>query len=299
LTADADILVEAGAAHAWYDVSMAPRGSTPRLGEFLRARRGQVGPEAHGIAGGARRTPGLRREEVAMLAGVSTDYYVRLEQGRERHPSQQVVAALATALLLEAEAAEYLRGLASDATSRRRPGGDGEAAAAGLVGLMNAWPDTPALVYGRCFDLLATNALGSALFSWLGDERNLLRAIFLDQEARTFYRDWHRIAEGCVAALRAENADPDDERLVELVEHLCRHSVEFAQLWARQDVRAKTAEVKHLRHELVGRLALRFENLTVATAPGQHLVVYHADPGSPEERALAALRAGAAALPTS
>jgi transcription regulator MmyB-like protein len=144
-------------------------------------------------------------------------------------------------------------------------------------------------MYGRYMDLLAANDLGRALFSWLGDETNLLRAIFLDPEARTFYRDWARIAEGCVAAVRAENADPDDERLLDLVGHLSQHSVDFARLWARQDVRAKTAEVKHLRHRLVGPLALRFENLTVAGAPGQHLVVYHADPGSPESRALAVL----------
>ena len=154
---------------------------------------------------------------------------------------------------------------------------------------MNTWPDTPALVYGRYMDLLAANALGTALFSWLGDETNLLHAIFLNPEARTFYRDWARIAEGCVAAVRADNADPDDERLVELVGRLSHRGVDFAQLWARQDVRMKTAEVKHLRHELVGPLALRFENLTVAGAPGQHLVVYHADPGSPESRALAVL----------
>ena len=123
-----------------YYVSMARHGSTPRLDDFLRARRARDRPEAHGITSGTRRTPGLRREELAMLAGVSTDYYVRLEQGRERHPSQQVLDALAGALLLEAEAAEYLRRLAADATPRRRLGGDSEAAAAGLVGLMNAAP---------------------------------------------------------------------------------------------------------------------------------------------------------------
>lgn len=270
---------------------MATQGRTPRLGEFLRARRALVGPEAHGIRGGARRTPGLRREEVAALAGVSTDYYIRLEQGRERNPSPQVLDAVAGALLLDDEAADYLRGLAGPGPARRRRPRAREVAGAGLVGLLNAWPDTPALVYGRYMDLLAANRLGAALFSWLGEETNLLRAIFLEPGARTFYRDWARIAEGCVAALRAENADPDDPRLVELVAELSPDSTDFARLWARQDVRAKTAEVKELEHEVVGPLSLRFENLTVASAPGQHLVVYHADPGSPEEEALARLRA--------
>lgn len=262
-------------------------GSTPRLGEFLRTRRALVRPEAHGINSGERRTPGLRREEVAVLAGVSTDYYIRLEQGREKHPSEQVVDALAGALLLEDEAATYLRGLAHPRSSRRPRGR--ERAAPGLVRLLSAWPDTPALVYGRLMDLLAANPLAEALFSWLGAETNLLRAIFRDPAARVFYEDWARIAEGCVAALRTENPDPDDRGLADLVEELSLDSPEFAALWARQDVRAKTAEVKHLHHPEVGRLALRFENLTVAGAPGQHLVVYHADPGSAEERALARL----------
>jgi hypothetical protein len=139
-------------------------------------------------------------------------------------------------------------------------------------------------------DLLAANQLGEALFSWLGEETSLLHAIFLKPEARTFYRDWERIADGCVAALRAENPDPDDPRLVEVVTELSLESPRFARLWARQDVRAKTAEAKGLEHPVVGSLSPRFENLTVASAPGQHLVVYHADPGSPEEAALTRLR---------
>lgn len=144
---------------------MAERGIAPRLGEFLRARRALVRPEDHGMPAGTRRTPGLRREEVALLAGVSTDYYVRLEQGRDRHPSLQVIEALAGALRLEDEAAAYLRRLAAPGTSRRsRRACPQEHASPGLVGLMDAWPGTPALVYGRSMDLLAFNALGEALF---------------------------------------------------------------------------------------------------------------------------------------
>lgn len=274
---------------------MTERRVAPRLGEFLRARRARVRPEDHGMPAGTRRTPGLRREEVAMLAGISTDYYIRLEQGRDRHPSQQVVQALSEALLLEDEASAYLRGLAEPGPPQRsRRTSHQEYASPGLVSLMDAWPRTPALVYGRYMDLLAANTLGEALFSWLGEETNLLRAIFLMPPARAFYRDWARIGEGCVAALRAANIDPDDPRLVELVGELCVNSPEFARLWGRQEVRAKTAEIKRLTHPDVGELSLRFENLTVPSAPGQHLVVYHAEPGSREDHALALLGSYAA-----
>jgi transcriptional regulator with XRE-family HTH domain len=145
---------------------MAERKVAPRLGEFLRARRALVRPEEHGMPAGTRRTPGLRREEVAMLAGVSTDYYIRLEQGREKHPSPQVVEALAGALWLEDEAAAYLRGLADPGPARSRRTGRREYASPGLVELLEAWPHTPALIYGRYFDLLAVNPLGEALFCW-------------------------------------------------------------------------------------------------------------------------------------
>jgi transcriptional regulator with XRE-family HTH domain len=222
-----------------------------------------------------------------MLAGVSTDYYVRLEQGRDQNPSPQIVAALAEALLLDEEAAAYLRELASPPPTRRT--GRREYASPGLVGLMDAWPDTPALVYGRYMDLLAANPLGEALLRWLGEETNLLRAVFLRPEAREFYRDWATISAGCVAALRAANTDPDDPRLVRLVGELSLHSPEFARMWGRHEVRAKTATTKHFNHPIVGSLSLRFENLVVASAPGQHLVVYHAEPDSTAANALALL----------
>jgi hypothetical protein len=225
-----------------------------------------------------------------MLAGVSTDYYVRLEQGRDKHPSQQVVEALAEVLLLEDEAAAYLLGLARPGTSRRsRRERSREYASPGLVGLMDAWPSTPALVYGRYMDLLAANSLGEALFCWLGEETNLLRAVFLKPEARAFYRDWATIGEGCIAALRAANSDPDDTRLVELVGELSLKSPEFDRLWARHEIRAKTAETKRFDHPVVGELSLRFENLSINSAPGQHLVVYHVEPDSPEYHSLALL----------
>ena len=118
-----------------------------------------------------------------------------------------------------------------------------------------------------------------------------MRAIFLDPAARVFYRDWTRVAEGCVAGLRADNTDPDDHRLAELVGELSVKNPEFARLWSRHDVRAKRAEVKNFDHPMIGPVSLSFENLTVATAPGQHLVVYHAESGSPAAAALTLLGA--------
>jgi len=173
---------------------MPERGVAPGLGEFLRARRALVRPEDHGMPAGPRRTPGLRREEVAMLAGVSTTTTSGWSKDGTSTPSPQVVEALTEALLLEDEAAAYLRGLAGPGTSRRsRRARRQEYASPGLVGLMHAWPHTPALVYGRYRDLLAANPLGEALFSWLGEETNLLCAVFLKPEARAFYRDWATI----------------------------------------------------------------------------------------------------------
>ncbi|MEV4255123.1 helix-turn-helix transcriptional regulator [Spirillospora sp. NPDC049652] len=268
-----------------------------RLADFLRARRARVRPEDHGLAPGAdRRTPGLRRDEVAMLAGVSTDYYVRLEQGRETRPSAQVLDALADALLLEDEAAAHLRGLVQ-APARRRASRR-EHLHPNMASLMARWPDTPALALGRYQDVLGTNALGAALFEWLGDETNLLRALFLNPAARDFYRTWDRVTENCVASLRAASGDdPGDPRLVGLVGELSIRSPEFARLWARHEVRSKTREAKLFRHPRVGDLTLGYEVLTVNSAPGQQLVVYQAEPDSPSEESLKLLASLTASPP--
>ncbi len=261
---------------------------TERLSEFLRARRALVRPEDHGMPTGVRRTPGLRREEIAVLAGVSTDYYVRLEQGRERNPSPQVLRALAAALLLKDEEAAYLRGLV-DPPQRGRSRPAREYAGPQLLSLLDAWADTPALVYGRYLDLLAANTLGEALFSWLGSETSLISAMFLNPAAQDFYRDWALVAQGCVAALRAANPAPDDQRLQELVGELSVRSPDFARMWARYEVRAKTSSTKRFHHPLVGDLTLGFETFSVNSAPGRHLVVYRAEPGSGAEQSLTLL----------
>ncbi|SEO44804.1 helix-turn-helix transcriptional regulator [Amycolatopsis saalfeldensis] len=261
------------------------------IGQFLRARRALVDPGELGLeVGPRRRVSGLRREEVALLAGVSTDYYVRLEQGRERNPSAQVVDALARALQLDEEAVAHLHKLAQPGPARRRRAPQRERVSRQLVQLMDAWPQTPALVLGRCLAVLAGNALGKALFGGHQHSDDLVRLVFLDPEAREFYPDWERVAINTVGGLRATaGLDPDDPLLIETVGELSVKSPEFRRLWARHDIRQKTKETKRFHHRLVGGLTLHYESLTVNSAPGQQLVVYQADPGSPSEEALALL----------
>ncbi|MEU9166636.1 helix-turn-helix transcriptional regulator [Streptomyces sp. NPDC048420] len=261
------------------------------LGRFLRARRALVSPQDAGIpAGGRRRVAGLRREEVALLAGVSGDYYVRLEQGRERNPSVQVVDALARALGLEADAADHLHRLARPVAARPRGRTRAERVSPVLLRMMEGWHTTPAVVLGRSLTVLAHNSLGRALFAGHTYSGDLMRLVFLDPDARTFYPDWDRVAVNSVAGLRANaGTDHDDPRLIATVGELSLKSEEFRRLWARHDIRQKTRETKRFRHPMVGELALDYESLTVNSAPGQQLVVYQAEPGSPSEQALSLL----------
>ncbi|GAB1514054.1 helix-turn-helix domain-containing protein [Actinophytocola sp. KF-1] len=261
------------------------------IGAFLRARRELVRPEDVDLEpGGRRRVSGLRREEVAMLAGVSGDYYVRLEQGRERHPSAQVVAALAQALALDEDATAYLHELARPRprpTARRRRR---EQVSPVLTSMMATWTTTPAVVLGRCLEVLAANDLGHALFAGHTHSDDLVRLVFLDPGARDFYPEWERVAVNTVGGLRAAaGLDQDDPRLIETVGELSVKSADFRRLWARHDIRQKKNETKRFRHPLVGELTLSYEALTVNGAPGQQLVVYQAEPGSPSAAALALL----------
>ncbi|MGW1379073.1 helix-turn-helix transcriptional regulator [Streptomyces sp. NPDC002446] len=261
------------------------------LGQFLRARRELLRPEDLGLpADGRRRVTGLRREEVAQLAGVSTDYYMRLEQGRERHPSVQVVDALARVLELEDDAAAHLHRLALPFSRRRRPAARREHVSPHLLSMMAAWPQTPAVVLDRYLTVLAANALGTALFDGHTYRDDLVRLVFLDPDARDFYPDWDRAAANTVGGLRAAvGTDYNDPRLVEVVGELSLKSESFRRLWARHDIRHKTHETKRFRHPVVGELTLHYESLTVNSAPGQQLVVYQADPGSPSQEALSLL----------
>jgi transcriptional regulator with XRE-family HTH domain len=264
---------------------------TNALGEYLRARRQAVQPEQVGLpVAGRRRTPGLRREELALLAGISTDYYVRLEQGRERSPSAQVLDALARALTLDPDAAAHLHALGQAGPAGRRRTRQAEHASAELQQLLESWPDNPALVLGRFGDVLARNSMAAALYRGFTIIDNLTKAVFLDPAARTFYDSWERVAWASAAGLRAAaGADVDDPRLLELVHELSAGSPEFRALWARHDVRGKTSAPKVFHHAEVGPLTLTYQSFSVNGAPGQQLVVYHAEPGSASAQALTLL----------
>ena len=261
------------------------------IGEYLRARRELVQPEDVGLQNlGRRRTPGLRREEVAMLAGVSADYYIRLEQGRDQHPSAQVLDALARALQLDEDATAHLHGLAQPPARPRRRTSRPERAPEAIVELILSWPATPAYVFGRYLDVLAANPLATTLAPWFTTGENLVRGAFLDQRRRDLRPDWEQSLGNTVAALRANvGPDTDDPRLTELVGELSLRSEAFRQLWARHDARPRGSGTTVMLHPQVGRLELSYTKFPIPDTDRQTLAVYHAIPGSPSERALALL----------
>jgi transcriptional regulator with XRE-family HTH domain len=266
------------------------------IGSFLRARREQVRPEDVGLQSLSpptrRRVPGLRREELAMLAGVSADYYVRLEQGRDQHPSEQVLEALARALQLDDDAAAHLHELARPAPRRRRRSpARVERVRPGVLRMMDAMPHTPAFITGRRMDVLAANPLAVALNACCLPGTNMVREFFLDEDrARGLYPDFDRIAVDTVASLRASvGPDLDDPQLTDLVGELSLKSELFRKLWARHDVRDKADGEKRFHHPLVGPIELRYESFSVNGADGQLLIVYHTEPGSTSAQALSLL----------
>lgn len=267
-----------------------------RIGEYLRARRELVRPEEIGLPDlGRRRVPGLRREEVAMLAGVSADYYIRLEQGRDQHPSEQVIDALGRALRLDDDAVAHLRALAAPAARRRRPARRPERVPPGILELLGALHETPAYVYGRYMDVLAANPLATALVPYYRPGINLVRAAFLDPRVGDSHGDWERITESSVAALRAlTGPDVDDPRLEELVGELSVRSERFRVLWARHDVKPKRSGRTRIENPRVGPIDLGYEKLPIADADRMTLVLYHAEPGSRSAQALMLLASDAA-----
>jgi transcriptional regulator with XRE-family HTH domain len=251
---------------------------TTVIGDYLRARRALVAPEEVGLpSGGRRRVPGLRREEVALLAGVSVDYYVRLEQGRDQHPSPEVLDALARVLRLDADAAAHLHSLT---TTARRPSPRvrrSERVPAGIQRLVQTWTDTPAYVQGRYLDVLAANALATTVAPYHEVGNNLLRVVFLEERFGGAFPDWERTAQGIVAALRARiGPDVDDPQLNALIGELSVRSERFRQLWARHDARVNRRGDTVIDHPLVGQLQLGYEKLPIPDTDGQILVIYHA-----------------------
>lgn len=250
------------------------------LGRFLAARRSRLRPEDVGLVShGRRRVAGLRREEVAVLAGVSADYYTRLEQGRERGPSVSVLDSIARALDLGPDARAHLFRLADVPLTDRAPLTD--RVDDDLEELLADWPHLPAVILNRRLDVLALNPIAESLYSDFADTGNLARMTFLDPVGRTFFVDWDRAAENCVAHLRlALGHHPDDPRTLELVEHLTATDADFRRFADRHDVRGKTRATKRFRHSAVGELTLAFRTFDVQGASGQQLVVYRAAPGT-------------------
>jgi len=258
------------------------------LGEYLRARRELVDPADAGLTvAGVRRTPGLRREEVATLAGISADYYLRLEQGRDRNPSPQVLEALARVFGLDETATQYLLSLTTARPRQRRP--RREVVPAGIRQLLDVI-GLPAFVESRLFDVLAANRLATALSPRIRPGENRLRTMFLDEDERDLHPEWERMIAGMVAAFRTSlGTDVDDPRLTQLVGELSLGSELFRQLWARHDVKPLVGKSLRMRHPEVGTLELRLEKFPIADSGGQLLVVYHPENGSESARSLALL----------
>lgn len=269
--------------------------------EFLMSRRARVAPESVGIpAGGNRRVAGLRRSEAAALAGVSVEYYAKLERGAIAGASAAVLDALASALQLDdAERAHLLDlaraadGIPSSGRSRRRAAKPA-AGRPSLQWALSSITDAIAFVRDPRQNLVATNDLARAFYSPVigdgGRTPNLARFQFLDPAARDFYPDWDLFAEMCVAIMRAEaGRDPHDKGLQDLVGELSTRSETFRRLWAAHDVRIHGAGTKRFRHPLVGELTLAYEELAITAEPGNVLLIYSAEPGSPSAERLALL----------
>ncbi|MEU8959765.1 helix-turn-helix transcriptional regulator [Streptomyces sp. NPDC048518] len=255
------------------------------LGDFLRSRRGRIQPADVGLtAHGRRRVPGLRREEVAQLAGVSVDYYIRLEQGRGPSVSDAVLDAIARVLRLDETEHAYLRTVARPRPRPRRPRAPAQRVRPGLRLLLDTIDRAPAFIFGRRMDVLAWNALADALngFSALSPaERNVPRQVFLEGPGRDCYPEWEAVAAETVAYLRLDAARcPSDAELCALVGELSVKSEDFRRLWADHQVKEKTHGVKRMNHPVVGELVLPYETLALPGDPDQLMVVYTPEPGS-------------------
>jgi transcriptional regulator with XRE-family HTH domain len=258
------------------------------LGDYLRARREQLRPDDVGLAPGARRrVPGLRREEVATLAGISSAYYLRLEQGRDTCPSAQVVEALGLALRLDCKATEYLHRLASS-TGRYVAQPTVPTITERLRGLIDQVP-FPAIVCNRYLDVLAANPCARAFMPGAAPAQNRMCSLFLDPAAQTVFVNWDEVTDLAVCEFREAAGDLDDPRWRALFDELSAGSERFRELWARADVGYSTGFI-HARHPEVGDIRFHRTRLDVPHSGGQVLVMYHPEPGSESAKALLALR---------
>lgn len=262
--------------------------------EFLASRRARITPGQAGLPayGSKRRVSGLRREEVAMLAGISVEYYTRLERGNTHGVSDDVLEGIARALQLDEAERAHLFDLARNSTptsaSRRRP--TQERVRPGVRQILESIT-VPAYVRNERLDILAANKLGEALYSPVFEfparPANMARFLYLSPKASEFFLDWNTIAHDAVAILRsAAGRDPYDKRLTDLIGELSTRSEEFRVRWAAQNVKFHRSGIKHFHHPLVGDLTLSFEALELAADPGQRINVYTAEPGSPSAEAM-------------
>ncbi|RSM87202.1 transcriptional regulator [Streptomyces sp. WAC 01325] len=269
------------------------------LGDYLRSRRAQAPAAELGVfeGGRKRRVQGLRREELAELAGVSVDYITRLEQGRVKTASLTVLNALARALRLRPDEHEYLLRCAEEGraasprATRPHSGFRQQRVLPATQLLLDSMTGVPAVVLGRRMDVLAWNALGAALITdfsrFSGGQRNLIWLTFLDLQVRARYQDWEAVARDCVAFLRMDASRyPDDARLASLVGELSVKDEDFGRWWADHRVRAQQVGRKRFLHPVAGPLTLNFQTLDVRGAANQTILVYTTEPGSPSAEAL-------------
>ncbi|MER7930627.1 helix-turn-helix transcriptional regulator [Streptomyces sp. NPDC096057] len=269
------------------------------LGEFLKARRAQLSPSEVGLRGGQRRrVNGLRREEVALLAAISTEYYARIEQGRLQ-ASTPLLHEIAQVLRLNEDQRTYLFDLAAKETVRPPTPGDRQRVDTQLQRMLDNLSVTPAFVIGRRTDILAWNELAAALWTDFGripeQERIFIRLLFTEPWMRELYADWEEVTRLAIVQLRMESARyPGDPRLAALVDELSARDAQFRQWWTEHDVAARGKGTKKLRHPVVGELTLDWDTLTCATDPEQHIIVWTAAPGSRSNDGLRLLASWAA-----
>jgi len=286
-----------------------PLDQRAELSEFLRTRRARLKPEDVGLPdfGRHRRVPGLRREELSQLAGVSVAYYTRLEQGNGRNVSAEVLDSIARALRLTDAEHAHLTHLAKPKQHKKKTSGRPQQVRTALRQLVDTIDGIPAYVVGRRSEILVWNRMSAAVFGDWSElppqERNWARMVFLKPEYRDLFIEWEGKAADMVGYLRLDaGCHPDDPRLSALVGELSVKSEDFRRLWAAHDVKEKSHGVKRLHHPLVGELTLSFETLRLPDDSEQSLITYHAEPGSPSAEALRLLaswgtdatRAGAA-----